>query len=84
MSPHRCHAAQVRTGDKIRLLVARQAGVPGPLCIWFAAQAQEQPARVNRLLLAGLVICERDRFQVVCAVQFRDFSAGPTVMRGEF
>ena len=52
--------AQVRSGDQVALLVPNDADLLGPLGIRNSAKAQKQEARLDRPLLAGFAIAERD------------------------
>ena len=51
---------QVRTGDEIAGSVARDTALLGPLRVWYAAETQEEPLGIERLILRRFSVRQRD------------------------
>jgi hypothetical protein len=62
-------AEQVRTGDEIASLVARDSDVFCPLRIWSTANADKEPAGRKGALFAGQAILQSDGSQEFIAVK---------------
>src|SRR5208282_5761698 len=63
---------QIRTGDEIAGGVARDADLLGPFRVRYAAETQEEPFGIERLLLRGFVVRQRDTTQGLFPMQSSD------------